>query len=672
MLKTEPPAVAARFFLLLAACSLPLQAQTTLEVFAIQGAGLVSPYSGQTVQTLDNVVTGKDHLGFFLQTPDGRADADAATSNGIYVFLNGTPMVEVGDQVDVTGKVGEFLGMTQIENPTFTIDSSGNPLPAAALLNASIPSPSQPLPPTDLERYEGMLVRVENGTITGPNDLHNGDFAVVTGPLRALREPGIELPGLPGLPVWDGNPEIFEIDPNRAGLPNVLVRSGARITAEGPLTFTFGDYQMWPTSMTVEDGEPRVEPVRDRAPGELTIASQNLLRFYDDVDDPALDEPVLTTLEYATRLQKASLLIRQALGAPDVLAVQDIENLTTLQDLAARIQADDPAVVYTAHLLPGNDGMGVDVGYLLRDTIRVDSLTQFGKNELLAIGGPPSLLYERPPLVLRGAYVGNGAPLPFVVIGVQLRNQAGLTISRNRLRRFEQARRLAQYIQGLQVSEPGIHLVVTGDFNAFEFTDGYVDVLGQLTGSLDPAGALLPGTDEIDPDLTNQLFLEAPGERYSFVLEGTAQALDHALTSQALAPYVRGLDHARANADAPFSLQTNPATALRTAERDGLALFLMSDSDADGVPEDIDRCPGTAIPEPVPTQGLKPNHWALVNGDGIFDTAGTPASPFTVQQTGGCSCEQIIAGLGLGDGQRKHGCSVGTMKDWIAQVPGKG
>jgi hypothetical protein len=99
-------------------------------------------------------------------------------------------------------------------------------------------------------------------------------------------------------------------------------------------------------------------------------------------------------------------------------------------------------------------------------------LTQFGKNDLLPVSGPPSLLYERPPLVLRGAYVGNGAPFPFVVIGVELRNQVALTIPRNRLRRFEQARRLAQYIQGLQVSEPGIRLVVTGDFNAFEFTDG--------------------------------------------------------------------------------------------------------------------------------------------------------------------------------------------------------
>src|SRR4030095_3527851 len=213
------PASAVRFFLLLAACCLPLQAQTTREIFEIQGAGLVSPLLGQTVQTLDNVVTGKDHLGFFMQTPDGRADGNAATSNGIYVFLNALPSaVEVGDQVDVQGKVGEFLEMTQIETPTFTIDSSGNPLPSAALLNASLPSPSQPLPPTDLERYEGMLVRFENGTITGPNDFHNGDFAVVAGSRRAFREPGIEFPGLPGLPIWDGHPEIVEIDTHRARL----------------------------------------------------------------------------------------------------------------------------------------------------------------------------------------------------------------------------------------------------------------------------------------------------------------------------------------------------------------------------------------------------------------------------------------------------------------------
>ena len=57
-----------------------------------------------------------------------------------------------------------------------------------------------------------------------------------------------------------------------------------------------------------------------------------------------------------------------------------------------------------------------------------------------------------------------------------------------------------------------MRLVAIGDFNAFEFTDGYVDVMGQVTGNLDPAGALLPATDEVNPDLTNQTF-NMPADR---------------------------------------------------------------------------------------------------------------------------------------------------------------
>ena len=51
---------------------------------------------------------------------------------------------------------------------------------------------------------------------------------------------------------------------------------------------------------------------------------------------------------------------------------------------------------------------------------------------------------------------------------------------------------LADEIQGMQSQERDLRLVVAGDFNAFEFTDGYVDVLGEVKGAPDPAGALLP------------------------------------------------------------------------------------------------------------------------------------------------------------------------------------
>lgn len=641
------------------------------EVFEIQGAGLTSPYVGQTVRTLDNTVTGVAANGFFIQTPDNRADLNPETSNGIFVFTGSAPTVHVGDQVDVKGTISEFFSQTEIDTPGMTqvtVDATGLPLPEPVLLDADTPSPVQPQPANEMERFEGMIARIENGLATGPTDRF-GDTPVVAGPSRAYREPGILYPGLPGLPVWDGNPEILEVNPNGVGLPDVAIPAGARITvAEGPIAFSFSDYQIWPTELSV-NGTLVLGPVRAKAPGEFTVASQNFLRLMDTIDDACSDD-VPTPAVYADRLSKVSLLIREGFHAPDIVVAQEVENLGVLQAVAARIHADDPSINYTAWLMEGNDVGCIDIGFLVKDTVQVDSVEQLGKDDLFTFGTSTAPLHDRPPLVLRGSYVGNGAPFPITVIGIHNRSLSGIDGSdgaRVRAKRQEQAYRISQYIQSLQTAEPNIHLVVTGDFNAFQFTDGYVDALGQITGSPDPAGALIPATDEVDPDLTNQLLSEPAAERYSFVFDGSAQALDHSLTSQALNPFVRGLDHVRGNADAPASFGSDPNTALRTADHDGLALFLMSDSDADNVADDVDRCPGTVVPEGIAAGALNPNHYALSDADLTFDTNGG-RSVFTIQQTAGCSCTQILVRQGFGKGQARHGCSQGTMDDWILAV----
>jgi hypothetical protein len=62
-------------------------------------------------------------------------------------------------------------------------------------------------------------------------------------------------------------------------------------------------------------------------------------------------------------------------------------------------------------------------------------------------------------------------------------------------------------------------------------------------------------------------------------------------------------------------------------------------------------------------------HYALVNSDGTFDTAAPPGRSgrmpsFTIADTAGCSCEQILDRNGaLEAGERSFGCSVGTMWD---------
>ncbi|HVF60373.1 MAG TPA: lamin tail domain-containing protein [Thermoanaerobaculia bacterium] len=691
---------------------------TEKEIWEIQGNGLASPYVGQTILTKNNVVTAVVFNGFFIQDPT--PDADPVTSNGIFVFTSSAPTVETGDLVDVTAKVSEFFNMTELDGTvTVTELSHGNPLPAPVLFSPTVPSPNQPQPATEMERFEGMLVRVENGTVSGPTNQFN-EASVVASAQRPFREQGILYPGEPGLPVWDGNPEIFEIDTDFLG-DEQLAAGAIVVEAEGPLAFAFSDYQIWPTELTVV-GTITPAPVRAREAGELTVGSQNLFRLFDTVNDPNCGDVVSTPAAFANRLNKFSLQIRDVLGSPDVLAVSEVENLGTLQALAAKLNADDPSLNYTAYLEEGDDIGCIDVGFLVRDTVDVDSVTQFGKGDTFVFNSTVFLLNDRPPLVLEGSYTANGAAFPLTVIAVHQRSLGGIEDPtdgpRVREKRHQQALRLSQFIQTLQTATPGLRLIAIGDFNAFEFTDGYVDVMGQVTGNPDPDGAMIPATDEVNPDLTNQTFSETPDQRYSFVFDGSAQALDHGATSQGLDVFMRGAEHSRGNADAPFSFDADPSTPLRSADHDGLVLFVMSDFDADGDPDDADNCPttpnpdqadadgdgvgdacdncpmtpnpdqadadgdgladacddeclGTAIPETAPSAGLKPSHWVLLDGDTIFDTVtpgGGSPTPFTLHQTAGCSCEQIIAALGLGKGHGKHGCSTGAMEDWIESL----
>ena len=105
---------------------------------------------------------------------------------------------------------------------------------------------------------------------------------------------------------------------------------------------------------------------------------------------------------------------------------------------------------------------------------------------------------------------------------------------------------------------------------------------------------------------------------------------------------------------------------------DGCPLIL--DSDGDGVIDDEDLCPNTNLPEPVPYSGeLGKNRWVLRRTDGVFDQA-EPQSrskySFTIEDTSGCSCEQIAIEQNLGIGMLEKGCSTSVMLNWIAQFGG--
>lgn len=559
---------------LLLLAAVPTGISMAEEIWEIQGSGLTSPFEGQEVGTSGNVVTAVGSGGFFMQTPAARSDGDPQTSDGIWVVTITPPEVVVGDEVEVVGRVLESHDRTELgEFPTVRVLATGLPMPESVIFDASTPSPTQPWPATELERFEGMRVEIESATVSAPTDQY-GDACVTAAGQRLYREPGLAYPGIPGLGVWDGNPEGFELDSDALSLAHTDLSAGAVVSARGCLSFAWGAYQLWPTQLEVIQTPVLPRAVPTRRADELSVATQNLYLFFDDIDNGV--GPVYSSADYALRLSKVALQITQVLGGPDVVAVQEAENLRTLLDLADAVAAAAPGISYRAFLIEGNDGFGIDVGFLVRDTVEVLEVFQIGADERFTWDG--SLLHDRPPLVMVAEFTGMSPPLEVTLVAVHLRSLGGIEDNQDgprvRQKRHEQASSLAAWLQTRQEGMPAERLMVLGDFNAFEFSDGYVDVMGQISGRLDPEGALLPASAVVDPPLSNLVLALPQNERYSFVYRCNAETLDHALVNRALWPHFRRLAFARGNADAPRSFYVVSGTALRSSDHDGLVVHL--------------------------------------------------------------------------------------------------
>ena len=63
-------------------------------------------------------------------------------------------------------------------------------------------------------------------------------------------------------------------------------------------------------------------------------------RFFDTVERPRRQRRRADADGVRNRLNKASLAIRTSCSTPDILGVEEVENLTTLQAVAAKVNAD--------------------------------------------------------------------------------------------------------------------------------------------------------------------------------------------------------------------------------------------------------------------------------------------------------------------------------------------
>lgn len=541
-------------------------------IYDIQGSGAESPKATGKVTTNDNIVTAVGAGGFFIQTPTAASDNNADTSDGIFVLYDGTTPINVGDQVDVTGMAEEFFAFTRINATTsvtgasVTLDASNQTLPDPVEFGATVPSPDPASPSCAIEYecYEGMRIRIATGTVGSGSQYFGSDpvaeMYITPTASRAFREKGLAYPGdtsNTNLPVWDTNPEVFELDPNKLRDQNESWVPGTTFSATGVLGYEFGSYEIWPIELRrLTTGRSLPRPARQRRAGEVSVASLNMLNLNG------------STQNYAMKLTKLSRYIREVLRSPDVIGVQEVNTIEALTGLADRIRTDDPSVNYAAYLEEGPVADRIDNGFLVRAGVTVDAVTQHNKNEMYLnpTTNNNEILNDRPPLQLDASVEG----IEFSVLVIHNRSLIGVNTDRVQVKRLEQAQSVARLAQSLQRSK----LIIVGDYNAYQFTDGYVDVVGQIAGNITASENKRSGADLVDPNLSN-LVLDLPeSDRYSYVFDGNAQALDHALVNDEMADSVVEMQYARGNADAAEGEERNANSVLYASDHDGFVVYL--------------------------------------------------------------------------------------------------
>ncbi len=557
----------------------------------IQGSGASSPFEGVDVTTTGIVTALKQNFsggsysinGFFMQSavsnpanPD--SDGNPATSEGIFVFTSTPPPVFVGDVVTVNAAVVEFFGLTQLSvfDPIVVI-SSGNPLPHPIALDSTILDPAGTS--DQLERLEGMRVHAPSVMSVSPTDNFGEIYTVLAGVPRTFREPGIEVSApLPDgtpccVPRFDGNFERLMIDSDGiAGTSQLVVTSNVTINGViGPLDYSFGNYKVLPEGPLDASGNMTATPVPAPMPNEFTIASYNMLSLS------------ASNANFNDRLNKASLAIRNLMRTPDIIGVAEVINIETLTALAEKVNSDavaagdlDPR--YEAYLLVGNDRFPneINVGLLVRlERVEVVEVFQRGKGLTFTnpTTGSQDLLFERPPLVLRARIqTPTGSKFPVTVVSNHLQSLIDTELTDARGARQREKRRIqAEFTANLAQELQSENLVLVGDFNAYQFNDGYVDVIGTIKGTPAPAHEVVLGSfDLVDPDLTALVdtAFTAPGQRYSYVFGGNAQALDHVIVDSEMLARTTRYAHVRANADFPTAFRNDPSRVEGSSDHD--------------------------------------------------------------------------------------------------------
>jgi LPXTG-site transpeptidase (sortase) family protein len=346
---------------------------TTL-ISAIQGTGPATPMDGSTV-IIEGVVVGDFQMGsnlsgFFVQEEDADADANPASSEGVFVYDGGTPAVDVnvGDVVRVSGTVDEYFDLTEITSVTEVLKCGTGSATAATI--------TLPVATLDVwEQHEGMLVTIPQ-TLYATNNYYQGRYGEVDLSVGSkLDNPtNVAAPGVAATALKELNDRsrIQMDDGSRAQNPPVApyigvdstLRTGDTIPSlTGVLHYYSNssgtkEYEIHPITPVAFTRVNARQATPQNVGGTVKLASFNVLNYFTTLDGsgsicgPAANQDCRGA-DNATEFTRQYTKIVSALTAmdADVIGLMEIENHPTdaaLTDLVSRLNASAGLGTYAA------------------------------------------------------------------------------------------------------------------------------------------------------------------------------------------------------------------------------------------------------------------------------------------------------------------------------------
>ena len=560
---TDPPdAMAANHTFTFQTADVFLCGEPATPIHDVQGSGLASPMSG--IVTVEGVVGGDYQLtprefgGFYLQEEAADADANDATSEGIFVFDNNLGVaVNTGDIVRVRGMIQESSGLTRLTTVNAVqVCSSGAAVPVSSV---SLPVASI----TDLERFEGMRVHFDQ-TLTATEVFSLGRFGEVSlsGVGRLYIPTAVTTPGAAAVAqlaennrsriVLDDGVNFQNIDPTvhpAGGLSasNTLRVGYSTSGLNGVMDFRFGLYRIQPVEPVVfAPTNPRTA-APESVGGNLKIASFNVLNYFNG-DGTGGGYPTSRGATTAFEFDRQRVKIIAALKAidADVVGLMEIEN-----DATGNSAIEDLVAGLNNATAPGTYAF-IDTGVIGGDAIKVAlvykpaAVSPVGLHRIITSAVDPRFDDTRSRPSLAQTFRQNASGGKLTVIVSHLKSKGSPCAGDPDIRdgqgncnqtRTNAARALVDWIATDPTGSGDPDFLLIGDMNAYTFEDPITAFTnGGFTNLLRQFGGLTP---------------------YSYVFNGESGYLDHALATSSLASQVTGATDWHINPDEPTVLDYN-------------------------------------------------------------------------------------------------------------------